>query len=122
MINVRSYCTDELKTAMTDYKVKYTTAQKYSAIGNMHTISTVGASLPDEDPTKVLTGDELVALYNRGNPNDVDESNNLQYPVLRQAGVVALDNLIKPQYIDFIMNFVCSCFRSADLRCYCAVM
>ena len=80
--------TDELKTAMTDYKVKYTTAQKYSAIGNMHTVSTIGASLPDVDPTKVLTGDELVALYNRGNPNDVDESNNLQ----QQAGGVALDN------------------------------
>ena len=45
------------------------------------------------DPTKVLTGDELVALYNRDNPNDVDESNNLQRSILRQAGVVAL---IKP--------------------------
>ena len=60
--------TDELRTAMTDYKVKYTTAHKYSAMGNMHTISTVGASLPDVDPTKVLTGDELVALYNCDNP------------------------------------------------------
>ena len=56
------------------------------------------------DPTKILTGDELVALYNRDNPNDVDESNNLQHPVLRQAGVVALNNLIKPQHIDFIIN------------------
>ncbi len=35
---------DELRTAMTDYKLKYTTAHKYSAIGNMHTISTVGAA------------------------------------------------------------------------------
>ena len=38
----------------------------------MHTISTIGAALPNVDRTKVLTGDELVALYNRDNPNDVD--------------------------------------------------
>ena len=95
---------DELITAMTEYRHKYTTAHEYSVISNMHTISTIGAALPNVDPTKVLTGDESVALYNCDNPNDVDESNNLQHPVLRQAGVVALINLIKPQHIDFIMN------------------
>ena len=28
----------------------------------------------------------------------------MQHPVLREAGVVALNNLIKPQYIDYVLN------------------
>lgn len=46
----------------------------------------------------------MVELYCRNNPDDIDDSNNLTYPVLRQPGVTALNNLISDGNIDFMFD------------------
>ena len=96
----------EFEQAMIKYRVEYSKSAVYSAVGNMNVISKVGAAQPGVIQNDVCTAEQLVELYNRGNPNDMDDSNNVQYPVLRHAGVVALNNLIKPYNIQYMYNRV----------------
>ncbi len=51
-----------------------------------------------------LVSNEMIDLYCRKNPGDIDDSNNVNYPVLRKPGVTALNNLIHDNNIRYIFD------------------
>ena len=87
--------------AMLEYRDRYTTPVTYSAVGDMAMISSIGQSLI-QDGTPVLPASEIVEMYSRHHPNDIDSSNNVHGAVLRPAGVTALNNLITDTNIHYI--------------------
>ena len=82
---------------MINFRDKYSQPVTYSAVGQMARISELSKSLLANDPTqlqRVLTAEQMVEIYCRNNPNDIDDNNHLNYPVLRKPGVTAINNLI----------------------------
>ena len=86
------------KDKMIAYREKYTQPITYSAVNQMAQISKLATQLIANDPQQqhktILSSNEMIDLYCRKNPGDIDDSNNVNYPVLRKPGVTALNNLI----------------------------
>ncbi len=96
------------KDKMIAYRNKYTQPVTYSAVNQMAQISKLASQLiaidPEQQHKKILSSNEMIDLYCRKNPGDIDDSNNVNYPVLRKPGVTALNNLIHDNNIDYIFS------------------
>ncbi len=96
------------KDKMIAYRNKYTQPVTYSAVNQMAQISTLATQLIANDPQQqhktILSSNEMIDLYCRKNPGDIDDSNNVNYPVLRKPGVTALNNLIHDNNIRYLFD------------------
>ncbi len=99
---------DTWKTNMIAFRDKYTKPIKYSAVGPMAQIALLAARLIANDreyrDKVVLDADELVEQYCRKHPQDIDDSNKVNYPVLRKPGETALNNLIHDNNIAYVFD------------------
>ena len=93
---------------MIAYRDKYSQPVIYSAVNQMAQISRLAAQLIANDIEQqhktVLSSNEMIELYCRKNPGDIDDSNNVTYPVLRKPGVTALNNLIHDHNIGYVFD------------------
>lgn len=96
------------KEKMIAYRDKYSRPVTYSAVNQMAKVSQLAAQLISSDPKQqhktILSSNEMIDLYCRKNPGDLDDSNNVNYPVLRKPGVTALNNLIHDHNIAYIFD------------------